>query len=86
MVELVALSLSTVKTNLLELIKQSWNLEDTLTEIISSIRDKKVDVAGYTYLHEQLRKKGRLVVVPDEQLRKDILQLWHNSVVGDILE
>lgn len=34
MVELAALSLSTIKTDLLEMIKQSWNLEDTLKEII----------------------------------------------------
>lgn len=40
----LTLSLSSVKINLLELIKQSSDLEDSLKEIISSIKDKKVDV------------------------------------------
>lgn len=35
----------------------------------------------YTYLHEQLRKKRRLVVGLDHQLRKNIIDLWHNSIL-----
>lgn len=54
---MVALSLSSIKTNLLEFIKQSWDLEVALKEIISSILEKKLDILGYTYLHDQLRNK-----------------------------
>ncbi|KAH0644573.1 hypothetical protein KY284_032457 [Solanum tuberosum] len=59
LVELAALTLSTVKIDLLEMIKQR-----------------------YTILHGQLRRPGKLVIGADAQLRSNLIQLWHDTMVG----
>lgn len=33
-------------------------------------------------MNQQLRKQGKLVAGPDIELRKEILQLWHESPAG----
>lgn len=79
--KVVATTLSTMKNDLSELIMKSWELDKDLQTLISSLREKRDVAKGYTFIHEQLRKNERLVVGPDDQLRKDILQVWHNTLV-----
>lgn len=82
LVELTALTLSTMKTDLLNLIMLSWEKNPSLKELIQSLMKGEQEGKGYSFNHGQLRKNGRLVVGPDEELRREILQLWHNSPVG----
>ncbi|XP_075074743.1 uncharacterized protein LOC142162304 [Nicotiana tabacum] len=82
LVELAALTLSTIKTDLLSQIMQSWSLDDELISLIQELKEKKSEVKGYSFVHKQLRKNRKLVIRPDGQLRKEIMRLWHNSVSG----
>lgn len=67
------MTLSSVKTDLLEMIMQSWELGEELKATIHSIQQGEDNTKGYTFIHGQLRKKGKLVVGPNGQLRKEIL-------------
>nr|XP_009799169.1 PREDICTED: uncharacterized protein LOC104245276 [Nicotiana sylvestris] len=73
LVELSAMTLSTVKTELLEAIMKSWELDEELKSTIQALKDRSSNDKGYTFIHGQLRKNGKLVVGPDLPLRKEIL-------------
>ncbi|XP_019253895.1 PREDICTED: uncharacterized protein LOC109232588 [Nicotiana attenuata] len=49
---------------------------------LSTLKSTNAELNGYSFVHEQLRRNRKLVVGPDDQLRKDIIQLWHNSIHG----
>lgn len=80
--ELAALTLSYVRTDMLQTIKDSWKVDPKLTELIQQLIGHKEEVNGYSYTNQQLRKKGKLVIGNDQGLRQEILKLWHNSVGG----
>ncbi|OIT20080.1 hypothetical protein A4A49_39442 [Nicotiana attenuata] len=82
MIEMAAMTLSTMKTNLLDLIIKSWEKDAELKSVIQTLKEKGGEVDKYTFIQDQLRKKGRLVVGPDQQLRKDIIKLWHDAPAG----
>ncbi|OIT22895.1 hypothetical protein A4A49_34336 [Nicotiana attenuata] len=67
LVKVDAMALSTMKTDLLELIMNSWELDDKLQTLIQSLKEKKDVAKGYTFIHEQLRKNERLAVGPNDQ-------------------
>lgn len=82
LVEWSAMTLSTVRTDLLEAITKSWELDEELKSTIQVLKDRCSHDKRYTFIHGQLRKNGKLVVGPDLPLRKKILQLWHSSTIG----
>lgn len=82
LVKLAAMTLSTMKTNLLKLIMKIWDNDEELTTLIQALKEKGTEITNYTFICDQLRRKERLVVGPDKQLRKDILQLWHDAPAG----
>ncbi|XP_060178356.1 uncharacterized protein LOC132608338 [Lycium barbarum] len=82
LVEFSAMTLSTIKTNLLQLVMQSWEQDGEILELIQTLKTGSGTEKGYTFLNDQLRKNGRLVVGPVEQLRKEIITLWHDSPLG----
>lgn len=51
-------------------------------EIIQKIDVHKEKVKGYSFLNQQLRKNEKLVVRSNPLVRKEILKLWHDSVIG----
>lgn len=53
-----------------------------MKEWIQSLMKREQEGKGYSFNYGQLRKNGRLMIGPDEQLRKEILQVWHNSTMG----
>lgn len=65
MIELSIVTLSTMKTELLNLIVQSWNQDSELAELIKRLKEGDREANGYTWIHDQLRKKGKLVVGAD---------------------
>ncbi|OIT07640.1 putative mitochondrial protein, partial [Nicotiana attenuata] len=83
LLESATMTSSTVRTDLLDMVMQSWDKDPALKRLIQSLKEGNVENKGYTLIHEQQRKNGKLVVGPDAQLRKEIMQLWHgSSVVG----
>lgn len=81
-VELTAMTLINVKSELLDMIKNRWEEDTTLKELIKSLKGKGTNNKGYAFVHGQLRKNGRLVVGSNIELRKEILQIWHSTPVG----
>lgn len=63
--ELASLTLSSVKTDILKIIKANWYSDIELTNLIQQVAKENTDHQGYTFLHGQLRKKGKLVIGPD---------------------
>lgn len=70
--ELAALTLSSIQTDLLTVITQSWELDTNLTALIQTLKEG-TEVQGYTFIHDQLRRNGKLVIGPDPKLRKNIM-------------
>ncbi|XP_075111713.1 uncharacterized protein LOC142181922 [Nicotiana tabacum] len=53
-----------------------FGIDEELLKLIQGLKENgEAKMQGYSFLHEQLRRNGKLVVGPDEQLRKDIMQL-----------
>ena len=80
--EIAALSLSTLRTDLLQAIMNSWITNPELQELMHQLDNLKEEVKGYSLINQQLRKNERMVVGSSVMLRKEILQLWHDSVTG----
>lgn len=80
-VELTTITITTVKNELLEMIKNSWETDTELKNLIQSLRGKGTNNKGYAFVHDQLRKNGKVIVGPNKQLIKEILQLWHSTLV-----
>lgn len=73
------MTLSTVKTDLFQSIVNSWDGCSELQTLIQQLKTQKEDIKGYIYVNQQLKKHVKLVVGPATELRKEILQLWHES-------
>ncbi|KAF3629835.1 hypothetical protein FXO37_28741 [Capsicum annuum] len=78
--ELLAISLLTHDEALYARIQASWQADTTLQEVIHRLQVHPFK--SFTWLNDQLRWKGRLVVGKDLQLRKDIITLWHATLQG----
>ncbi|XP_047264542.1 uncharacterized protein LOC107863358 isoform X1 [Capsicum annuum] len=78
--ELLAISVLGPQGFLLDRIRHSWTTDQHLQDIIARVQLSPYK--SFTFLNNQLRWKERLVVGNDEQLKKDIISLWHNSTQG----
>lgn len=72
------MTISTVRTDLLQNIGRSWAEYPALQELTKQLQTGS-EVKGYTYVHQQLIRHGKLVIGANVALRKKILQLWHDS-------
>lgn len=70
--ELLLMAISVIDTNLTVLIKQSYVLDNNLIVVIEQLQDIHQFV-GFTLQEGLLRKNGKLVVGPDDQLRAKII-------------
>lgn len=61
---------------------KSWELDAELMVLIEDLKKEGVKSKRYSFVHNQLRRNGKLVVGPDEQLRKDIMKMWYDSPTG----
>lgn len=76
-VELLVISLLTPNESLYAQIKTSWRDDPMLQELIARLQTQPYK--AYTWINNQLRWKGRLVVGTDQQLRKTIITLWRSD-------
>lgn len=53
----------------------SWTANSELQDLILSLQQKPYK--HYTWVNEQLRRKGKLVVGNNVDLRTKIIHLWH---------
>lgn len=66
LIKLAVMTLSIMKIDLLELVMKSWDKDEELTILIQAIKEKGAEVNKCTFIHGQLRRKGKLVVGPDQ--------------------
>jgi len=74
--QVLFLAVSVIQSDLLDGIKASYALDPQLQAYIQGVGDLK---PSYSIIDGFLRKKGRLVVGPDQDLRNLILSWIHNS-------
>jgi len=79
--EVLTLAVSSIQSNVLDLIKTSYSLDPHLQQIKEQLQQGK-QVSHYDLQDGLLRKKGRLVVGPDLALRNKLLQWVHDSPFG----
>ncbi|RVW58447.1 Transposon Ty3-I Gag-Pol polyprotein [Vitis vinifera] len=80
--ELFVLSTTILNTQLYDLIKESWGVDPELQKIIKAKEADPSAYPKYSWRGEELRRKGKLVVGVNEQLRREILNSFHDSPTG----
>lgn len=80
--ELFALVLSTTSSDLMQAITHSWDVDPNLKTIIEQLQANPTTHPHFTWYNNLMRRKRKLVVGKDQQLRKDIIALWHSTPQG----
>ncbi|KAM0066244.1 putative nucleotidyltransferase, Ribonuclease H [Helianthus debilis subsp. tardiflorus] len=78
---LYALSISSFEPLLLGRIKSSWESDVVLKDTIAKLQ-QGVQMGQFSWDQGLLKRKGKLVIGNDTQLRKDIIVHCHDSTVG----
>ena len=81
-IECKALTAQTIQPNVLDRIQSSRVSDASLATIIPALKENSSSHKHYTWLNDQLRRKGKLVVGKDLQLRQELLHWFHNSTPG----
>ena len=79
---LLLMALSQIQSNLLQLIEHSWQTDPHLQLIIQQKQQNAALFPKYQWENRQLRRKGKLVVGDDADLRKSFLHWVHTSPQG----
>ena len=75
-------AITTLQTDLLDRIQLTWTTNSTLVQLIAQLQQGVLATSKYTWQHNQLRRRGKLVVGNDSVLRTELLQYFHNLVDG----
>lgn len=75
------MAMSVVDSNLATLIIASYQFDAALKAIVESLEQQQL-VTGYQLQHGILRKKNRMMVGPDQELRNKIISWQHASPEG----
>ena len=79
--KLLAMAISAPNSNILHLIKQSYQEDPHLIFILDNLLQGK-SFSNYVLQDGLLRRKGKLVVGPDMDLRLQILKWMHDSATS----
>lgn len=80
--EFLKITLSQAHDGFYDSIKQLWETDPNLQRIISEIKERKSSHPSFTFINNELRRKGKLVVGNDEGVKMHILRWLHDSAVG----
>jgi len=80
--EIMALQVYQPNSSMLSRIRQSWQKDPILQQLVSDLKSNPSSQKHYTWVRNELRRKGRLVIGSDSQLRQDILSWIHASACG----
>lgn len=75
-------SISRVQSQLLNVVKDTWDQDDNLHKLVQSIQAGKKLKSYYKYQAGILRRKGRMMVGNMAELRKDLISFYHDSPGG----
>lgn len=76
--KVLCLALSVLDSNLSTLIKASYSLDVNIQNIITQLQ-QGLQLVHFTYIDGLLRKKHKLVIGPDDNLKQQILKWLHDS-------
>lgn len=80
--EVAAMVLTLGITELFDRIRFCWDEDLVIKELLRKIRSHEEGVKEFTFVNQQLRRKGKLVVGDDPALKEEILQIWHAKPIG----
>ena len=75
-------TISVINSDLMTKIQYSSVNDSRLVHLIHRLTKNSGKHSKYTWKNQQLRRKDKLVIGQDDQLRKDLLQVFHNSAAG----
>lgn len=76
------MSVPSVSFELWDLIKQEWERDSKVVELISQVQKLPNELPKFRWADGVLIRKGKLVVVASLQTRSIILEWLHASLVG----
>ncbi|XP_054791826.1 isoleucine--tRNA ligase, cytoplasmic-like [Prosopis cineraria] len=79
------LTISMPISPLYERVCDSWLLDDHLQQLIRSLETNPFSYPRYTWEHQLLKRKGKLVVGADRGLRESLLQFFQVDGIGGYL-
>lgn len=71
--------MSSADSSLLQEIQESWQEDMELKNLITHLQQSSGSSSQYTWVNNQLRRKGKLLVGRNLELRKHIISLWHST-------
>lgn len=80
--QLLALTTSSVQSDLMDKIKQQWKEEQQWQKIIQDIQKDPTTHPHFKWQQDILTRKGKLVVGSNQELRESILTWMHASPQG----
>lgn len=82
LVECNAVSVVQCDLDMITRIKASWQSDLDVQKLISKLQSDPSSHKHFSWERGELRRKGRLVICKDLELRKDILKWLHSSACG----
>ncbi|GJY79146.1 ty3-gypsy retrotransposon protein [Tanacetum coccineum] len=70
------------KVMFLEKVKDSWKNDIDVQNLIQSLLDQSYKGNKYNWINGVPKRKGKVVVGGNEQLRKDLIKHFHSEVIG----
>ena len=72
----------TLHSDLFDRIQLTWTSDPHLIKLISQLQQGTKSSTKFTWINNQLRRKGKLVVGQDDTLRNELLYFFHSSPTG----
>lgn len=80
--QLLSLTLSQSHEGFYDSIKGLWSSDPSLAHIISEMKARKSSHPAFTYTNDELRRKGKLVIGNDVEVKLHILKWLYDSALG----
>ncbi|GJX69778.1 retrotransposable element Tf2 [Tanacetum coccineum] len=80
--ELLSILTALPSNEFMEAISAMWTTDPVLSGIVKDMQDGSLVTSKYTWQNDQLKRKKRWMVGPDEQLRTRMVSHFHTLAVG----
>ncbi|GJR82098.1 putative mitochondrial protein [Tanacetum coccineum] len=80
--ELLQISVSSVSSSVWDKVKDSWKNDLDTQNLIKSLEHHSYKSNKYSWTGEILKRKGKVVVGNDPELRKELVQHFHDEAIG----
>ncbi|GJS95902.1 retrotransposon-related protein [Tanacetum coccineum] len=80
--ELSTMVVSTIFSGLMEEVHKSCEEDNHLQKIVKKIEEGKADLSKYSWSVGQLRRKGKLMVGANDEIRRKLVDHFHSSAEG----